>query len=284
MKKDNNKCNSESNKIETFLSRKKIDEISKEIASMHNYELERMIQLYGKTKSVGVDVFVLNIMRHEIEVAIRSNKYFVENEFDLRYMDVWNYFNLYKYLQTHKNINIKNYPYVISPEKSFDLDLIEKHTNSFYQILRRWFMQSTTYDEFVESFMEEVRKMLKMVRPTNDYMCIRFAADVCFASFEFWVVYFYDQEYSNVKKKESLKEKWEKIKEKAKELAEKIEPYAKADLKGAAIGAVSGAIGGAISGAVAGGIGAGPGAAAGAAGCAVAGAIESSVNVHTENH
>lgn len=31
MKKDNNKFNSESNKIDTYLSRRKIDEISKEI-------------------------------------------------------------------------------------------------------------------------------------------------------------------------------------------------------------------------------------------------------------
>lgn len=282
MKQQNNiHYSSDIDTVEISLTREKIDEISKQLALFHNSELRKMFNLYESYKDIEIDVFFLNIMRHELEADLRMNKYLVENKFNIKYMDVLGYYDLYEYMKKHKTITLKTFPFRVAPIRSFNLELIERHTKSLYQILKRCFIQSLTYDEFIEDYCTAVDSDLKTIHTTNDYACIRFAADICLSSFEFWSLYFFSKKSSNTKKKESLKEKWNKLKENAKELVKKVQPYAEADLEGAAwgalVGAGYGAATGAAAGAVAGGVGAVPGAISGATAGAVDGAFQGAI-------
>ncbi|MDR2836388.1 MAG: hypothetical protein LBV69_09425 [Bacteroidales bacterium] len=111
------------------------------------------------------------------------------------------------------------------------------------------FLVSNSLEEYKEKYFVFVKEELSTVTTINEYMSLRFFADVYMSSFESWGEYL----YSNGSKALSW---WEKTKQFAKDAWAELKPTVMADVGGAA--------GGALVGAAVGGIGAIPGAAGGA--------------------
>lgn len=236
-----------------------IDQISQEITTFHNDVINHFLSEMYKPNDVLDEAYILNLKKMILEQA---------NNYEFKYLNK-EYFNdnLIKdndFLFICGNDNGFNFSELdkYNEKGLYDVKMIESLSNECALKLQSLLYDSETTEEFEMQYNTYVSEVLSKVTDKNNYMCIRFYADMYMSSFITWSNYLYGGNEKGAKGSRLVGMAWKylknNLKEHGKEIWNQVGDVVAADAGGAVLGAMGGVY--------VGGIGAGPGAAIGATG------------------
>lgn len=248
-KLDKNDFRNKSLPVEINITCSEVDDISAEVAEVHNVIINDFMKTMYKQGDVFDETYLDNIYAFTLkELGSMELKYI-----DVKYLQKPNFQDIINGIQID---DIQTFLDRASFEVNCDKELVASQCNDIQNHFEELFYK---FAEDKEYSIDNVRADYQdYVRQTiagnniNDYLCVKVFSDMYLSSFQTWFIYF--NPANNTK---GLSEYWNSAKAAAKQFYHDAKPVAKADAAGAALGA--------LGGVAVGGVGAGPGAIGGGA-------------------
>lgn len=251
----------QSNKKNYDYTYEEIDLMSQEIASFHNDAINYFLSEMYKPNDVLDKAYMLNLKKEMLEQA---------NNYEFKYLNK-------EYIKDDL-INDEDFLYICMGNENgfnfskldkyneqglYDIKMIESLSNECVLKLQSLLYDSETPEEFEMQYNTYVSEVLSKVTDKNNYMCIRFYADMYMSSFITWSNYLYGGNEEVTKGSRLLGSAWtylkKGLKEHGKEIWNEVGDVVAID--------AGGAVTGAMAGSAIGGVGAGPGAVVTGASC-----------------
>ncbi len=248
-------------------SNSEIDNISEEVATFHDYLINYFWNdIFEKDMRCNSDLILK--MRDLIVEKAKTYPfaYISKDEFE-KEIDNDTFVELCFDAMKYDTLNLSYMAKLYGDKLDMDFASVEKEANQIAIHLENLFYTSATPEEMEKAYESYVVRRLGFMKTEEEYLVLRFYADMYLSSFTTWCNILYGDENIEVKKKTSwLASAWNKAKQTAKAVWKEVKPVVKADAGGAAGGAIVGAAGGVA--------GAATGAATGAAASSIGKCIE----------
>lgn len=214
-----------------IVSKKDIDNLSRDIATFHNHILLSIVRNEDLPKTLDVK---------ELIMQVRTQM--------LKEMDRMDIPHLRPYLEAYADLEESEKESIsMLIECGFSCDLYSFINDSVLfkvkkeeinKVIISNFFESESYEDYENMCQNDIARVLSNINSSRDYMELRLYADITRASFAAWCEYFY-----GTLKSKDIHSGWQNLKKKVKHKVEEVvafgrelDPYIEADFDGAVYG------------------------------------------------